>query len=202
MTWDQVDTLEVNDSSVTLERLTVFRALSAAPGSGVLTISFGANNMNLCAWSIVEFAGVSTSGTNGTGAIRQYKFGSENPTTATPSQTFTSSTLAGSGSFGCIGNSSGSRAITQGASFGEISEVATTVGGNCTLETEFANSGINTVNWSVTAGDVALMAIFELAGGQVLLPDADVATGGWTTAPLFSKVNDSSDATIITATAS
>lgn len=40
------------------------------------------------------------------------------------------------------------------------------------------------------------------AVGQTLLPDADVAEGGWTTAPLFSKVNDSSDATIITATAS
>ena len=37
---------------------------------------------------------------------------------------------------------------------------------------------------------------------QTLLPDADTATGGWTTAPLFSKVNDSSDATFITATAS
>ncbi len=37
--------------------------------------------------------------------------------------------------------------------------------------------------------------------GQVVLPDADVTTTGWTTAPLFSKVNDSSDATVVTATA-
>lgn len=35
---------------------------------------------------------------------------------------------------------------------------------------------------------------------QTLLPDADVVTTGWTTTPLFSKVNDSSDATVITAT--
>lgn len=40
------------------------------------------------------------------------------------------------------------------------------------------------------------------ASGQILLPDADLAAGGWTTSPLFSKVNDSSDATVITATAS
>lgn len=33
------------------------------------------------------------------------------------------------------------------------------------------------------------------------LPDADVTTTGWTTAPLFSKVNDASDATVIQATA-
>lgn len=41
----------------------------------------------------------------------------------------------------------------------------------------------------------------EPAGGQTLLPDADLATTGWATAPLFSKVADSSDATLITATA-
>ena len=40
-----------------------------------------------------------------------------------------------------------------------------------------------------------------LTTGQILLPDADIATTGWATAPLFSKVNDSSDATVITATA-
>ena len=34
------------------------------------------------------------------------------------------------------------------------------------------------------------------------LPDADVTTTGWTSTPLFSKVNDTSDATVIQATAS
>jgi hypothetical protein len=41
-------------------------------------------------------------------------------------------------------------------------------------------------------------------GGVTLdncLPDADVTTTGWSTAPLFSKINDASDATVITATA-
>lgn len=46
-----------------------------------------------------------------------------------------------------------------------------------------------------------VQAHYASASGQILLPDADLATSGWTTAPLFSKVNDSSDATIITATA-
>jgi hypothetical protein len=35
---------------------------------------------------------------------------------------------------------------------------------------------------------------------QIVLPSADLAATGWATAPLFSKVNDSSDATVITAT--
>lgn len=37
---------------------------------------------------------------------------------------------------------------------------------------------------------------------QIIRPDQDLATSGWVTAPLFSKVNDSLDATTITATAS
>jgi len=52
----------------------------------------------------------------------------------------------------------------------------------------------------LSAADVA--AIYAAATGQSILPDADVAAGGWTTTPLFSKINDASDATVITATAS
>jgi hypothetical protein len=37
---------------------------------------------------------------------------------------------------------------------------------------------------------------------QEVRPDADISTTGWTTAPLFSKINDQSDATIITGTLS
>lgn len=61
---------------------------------------------------------------------------------------------------------------------------------------------------SATASKVAPTVSYDgvivtyMTGGQVLLPDADLAAGGWTTSPLFSKVNDASDATIITATAS
>jgi hypothetical protein len=44
----------------------------------------------------------------------------------------------------------------------------------------------------------------EIGGGsmQTILPDADVTTTGWTATPLHSKLADSSDATVITATAS
>ncbi len=40
------------------------------------------------------------------------------------------------------------------------------------------------------------------SAAQTVRPDADLATTGWTTTPLFSKVNDQSDATVVTATAS
>lgn len=38
------------------------------------------------------------------------------------------------------------------------------------------------------------------AAVSVARPDADLATTGWSTAPLFSKLNDQSDATVVTAT--
>jgi hypothetical protein len=44
--------------------------------------------------------------------------------------------------------------------------------------------------------------IGAVVSAQTLLPDADIVTTGWSTAPLFSKINDSSDATVISATAS
>lgn len=37
---------------------------------------------------------------------------------------------------------------------------------------------------------------------DIIFPDADITTTGWSTAPLFSKVNDNSDSTVIQATAS
>jgi hypothetical protein len=52
-----------------------------------------------------------------------------------------------------------------------------------------------------TASPYTVRSDSVLISGQELLPDADVTTTGWTTAPLFSKVNDASDATFITATA-
>lgn len=43
-----------------------------------------------------------------------------------------------------------------------------------------------------------LIALNPPLAGQFLRPDADLATTGWSTAPLFSKINDQSDATVIT----
>lgn len=59
-----------------------------------------------------------------------------------------------------------------------------------------ALTGLNPTGWT-----------FDGRGEQTLTPDADLAAGGWlnelgTATPLYSKLNDSSDSTYITATAS
>jgi hypothetical protein len=65
-------------------------------------------------------------------------------------------------------------------------------------------SGNPTAPYTIYMDDLAVSDVGWIgpSGVQTLVPDADAAEGGWTTAPLFSKVNDSSDATFITATAS
>ena len=49
----------------------LFRAMGASPSAGAITINFGAVSQASINWSVDEFDGVDTSGTNGSGAIVQ-----------------------------------------------------------------------------------------------------------------------------------
>jgi hypothetical protein len=49
----------------------LFRDLSASPGSGALTISFGSTSENNLGWSVDQCSGTDTTGTHGSGAIVQ-----------------------------------------------------------------------------------------------------------------------------------
>ena len=71
LTWVQVSTVTFNTIATGFNRLTLFRAMGAAPTAGAVTISFAGVTQTACLWSIVEFSGVDTSGTNGSGAVVQ-----------------------------------------------------------------------------------------------------------------------------------
>lgn len=80
-----------------------------------------------------------------------------------------------------------------------------TVGCNAVSDTQAgADGGVMSHTWT-TAAPFSHIAIGVIAAGSApaaIRPDADTVTTGWTTAPLYSKINDSSDATVIQATAS
>ena len=61
-----------------------------------------------------------------------------------------------------------------------------------------ALSGTSVVSDTVPNFDMTPPSSLEL---DQIRPDADTVTTGWTTTPLYSKINDSSDATVIQATA-
>ena len=51
--------------------LRVYRAMSATPGSGAITIDFAADAQSGCSWSVIQVTGVDTGGTNGSAAVVQ-----------------------------------------------------------------------------------------------------------------------------------
>jgi hypothetical protein len=68
-----------------------------------------------------------------------------------------------------------------------------------------ADGGVMSHTWT-TSGDFTHMAIALIPSVPAvevsqIRPDADTVATGWTTAPLYSKINDSSDSTVIQATA-
>ena len=61
----------------------------------------------------------------------------------------------------------------------------------------FSNNG-PTVDTGTTFSPWTFDALGNVDPPQILRPDADTAVTGWTTAPVFSKVNDNADGTVVT----
>jgi hypothetical protein len=77
LTWVEVATVAFNTIASPTYRVSVYRAMGASPSSGAVTIDLAGNVHTTCAWSIVEFDGVDTTGTNGSGAVVQSATNSE-----------------------------------------------------------------------------------------------------------------------------
>jgi hypothetical protein len=100
----------------TTRRIALFRGLGASPSAGTITISTPATTLG-CAWIVDQFTGVSTSGTNGSGAIGQKALSTE-PSGA--AATTVTATLAGAITAGNV--------ITMGGGW-EANEAPAGVGG-------------------------------------------------------------------------
>jgi hypothetical protein len=81
LTYVQIGTLQFNG---VLSRLSVFRAMGAAPTAGSITITVGgAQTATGIGWTVWEINGVDTTGTNGSGAIVQSPSATGNSTNPT-----------------------------------------------------------------------------------------------------------------------
>lgn len=81
LTWVQVATVQSANANLG-RRVTVFRAMGASPSAGAVTIDFAGATQSNCAWSIIEFSDIDTSGTDGSGAVVQSKTASNTTGTA------------------------------------------------------------------------------------------------------------------------
>jgi hypothetical protein len=147
LTWVQVATITYNTLATPHCRVTVFRAMGASPTSGTVTISFGSDGQNNCAWSIDEFDGVDTSGTNGSGAVVQSNTNNASSTSVSITlSAFGSTNNATYGAFGC-----GSNGITWsvGSGFSALDSHPSGVEDE-NLLTEWRTDNSTTVNASAT----------------------------------------------------
>lgn len=92
-----------------------------------------------------------------------------------------------------------------------VAEYATTDGSDATLQLQMAEmpsaGTIDGGSTTITSTGFGLISTALIPAPSSIeldncLPDADITTTGWTTTPLYSKINDASDATVIQATAS
>lgn len=123
-------------------QLSVFRAQGATPSAGAVTFDFGVIVQTSFRWSIIQYSGADTGGTNGSAATPQSKTAS---TAAATSLSVTlDSPLAAANSRMLVFFSTSSTIVTSDADFTRLSEG--TIGANThRLESEHATNQTNCV---------------------------------------------------------
>lgn len=171
MTWTQIATF-----ALTTKRVTVFRALSASPGSGVVTMDFAGQIQQCALWAIIEITGMKTSGTNGSDAIVQNKTGGGNSSQSDITLTFDSA-WASSENRGIVSAFSGiNELMTAGVGFTMRSTTSAT-GPVTQLGTANGRDTDNTLDifWSTASYSrgIALEIAAELVAGVPFFTTVD-----------------------------
>jgi len=186
--WTQIATIDL--SADHHFRITLFRALQASPGSGVIVIDFAGQNQGYCIWSITEFIGVITTGTNGADAVIQ----SANNTGA--SVTSLAITLGAFGNpnnatFGAV-YTDGVTGITKGANFTELSNFLDT------METEWANNSQTNVNWTLSSTNIVGLAIeiADLLNSPSISPSASLSPSSSASSSASASLSSSASASL------
>lgn len=182
LTWVQVATVAFDTGAATRHTITILRAMGAAPSTGAITINFSATHQS-CTWSVAEFAGVDTGGTNGSAAVVQ----AVTAASAADADGLLSITLAAFGSaengtYGAFGVNN-DRTWTPGAGFTELHDLPQTVSPLHTLMTEWRRDNDTSVDaqQSLTGDDIGGIALEIKAGTPgftlVASPGSYVLTG-------------------------
>jgi hypothetical protein len=150
--WEVVGTVAYNGATP-LDRVTVYRAMSVAPGSGPITITSSVTVSN-CQWIVSQWTGVDDAGADGAGAIvqtSQLAGGVVNGLTATLSP-FGS---AGNVGYGVFGVASATAVVTAGTGFTTIDQQPSGEGTVGDLFAEWAvDRNAITATWSGKSGGV------------------------------------------------
>ncbi len=166
--WTVVASFTFDGAGSPRKRLTVFRAMSASPGSGPLTITFAKSTSN-CQWIVSQWSGVDGTGVNGSGAIAQ---------TGTSQGDGVSGLTAALGAFGNANNvaygvfgvAKNAVAVTPGSGFAEIAEQPSAEGTASDLEAEWAtNRPAIAASWAAANGGAMGIEIRAGNSGPTIL---------------------------------
>jgi uncharacterized protein YjdB len=181
--WDAVASVTFDAVAAPHKRLTIYRAMSGAPGSGPITVTFSKSQSN-CQWIVSQWEGVESGGVNGAGAIGQV---GSNAGDGVNGLAVTLDVFANSGNaaYGAFGVTRNALAISPGSGFAEIAEVPSGENTAADLQAEWATN-LNSIaaNWSVLNGGA--LGVEILAGGppppvvsvEVSPSEASVPQGG------------------------
>lgn len=155
LTWVPIDN---QIDSANLRKITLFRAMGT-PSVGVLTFDFGGQTQTGCAWSIVEYTNIDTSGSNGSGAIAQSAKAATagNATSLTVNLgAFSSTNNATAGGFGIPLNTAGQPAAGSGFTATGQRNQATP---NLSIGSEFKSTNDTSVDMTSGAASIPWVGI-------------------------------------------
>lgn len=207
LTWVEIGTaggITYSGTGNAVRRIQAFRALvSSGASTGALTISMDGTSTG-CHACVVEMDGIDTSGSNGAGAIVQS--GTDSAFSETSGAVTLSSFADSLNRPLAFFSHRTAESTTEGIGYTNLDDGTGSSPAQGSM-TEWLSDGTDTsptASWSTSSdwGGFAVEVKATSVSLQEACPDADIVTTGWSTAPLYSKINDASDATVITATAS
>ncbi len=176
LTWVQVKTAPLDESGEGsfFRRITVFRAMGGSPSSGAITVDFGGQTQLRCLWSVVEYSGIDTGGTNGSAAIVQ-SVSNDNNGAVAGSWSITLASFAdaiNNAGYGVLGLSTRQN-ITPGTGWTELHEEITPSGEDCTLQTQWQLGEDTTCDWSgwISSRPAAIAIEIAAASAVTVTPD-------------------------------
>jgi len=150
MTWTQVVTQQHRDDNA---KFTIFRALSASPGSGVLTIDFASETQQMCHWSITSWENIDIGGTNGANACPQgIGVDNANSTSSMTGTLGSAITSSESATYGGMGLVDAITDISPGDSETELVDQNNNVTFDWKTAFQWKQGTDNAMAWSYTSG--------------------------------------------------
>ena len=150
MTWVAIANINIG-----LHRTTIFRGMSATPGSGALTIDCAGQSQNAILWSTDQFKNIDTGGANGANAIVQSATNTVNGSSTGITVTLSAFGSTNNATYGFFGTDQ-TPSISAGGSFTALNHQSGSGGESMS---EWANNNQISVNWTWGSASIAGGAI-------------------------------------------